>query len=376
MDRLTRAAFTCLLSGLLMGSSAPSPNSTGKVIPAPNMHERRASHSSTLLPDGRVLIAGGMVENGVFLSSAEIYDPANGAFTSTGGMGSPRVSHTATLLASAKVLVAGGWAGRESEGGPGVVASTELYDAGTGRFSPGPAMRTARAGHAAVALPGGKVLIVGGADNGEGPLATVEIYDPGQNRFTPAAPMRAARVAFAAALLKDGRVLVAGGAGQGRQILSSAEIYDPARNQWQQAGSMSMPRNKHAATLLSDGRVLIAGGAPDTQWHAVNTAEIFDPAKGTFTTVSNMEMARFKLPQAAVTLKNGNALVAGGAANLEVYDAAAGRFVRAGSLDGPHYYASATLLRDGRVLISGGYGTGNGRANGPLASDRAWIYQP
>src|SRR5437762_1335140 len=88
----------------------------------------RCPHKATLLPNGKVLVAGG--NNGAdALSSAELYDPASGTWTATGSLGTARSFHTATLLPSGKVLVAGG------ENGP-ALSSTELYDPGLG-FNPG-----------------------------------------------------------------------------------------------------------------------------------------------------------------------------------------------------------------------------------------------
>jgi len=81
------------------------------------MMAARADHTATLLPDGRVLITGGMVENGVFLESMEIFDPKTGRFSQAGNMASKRVGHSATLLPNGKILIAGGLAGRNFENG-------------------------------------------------------------------------------------------------------------------------------------------------------------------------------------------------------------------------------------------------------------------
>ena len=117
------------------------------------MTAARAAHTSTLLPDGRVLIAGGgrldsceMEEDG---ASAELFDPTAGSFAKTGTMGTERVSHTATLLPNGEVLLAGGW-DRD-----GVLASAELYDPEVGDFSPTGSMATHRAAHTATLLPNG-----------------------------------------------------------------------------------------------------------------------------------------------------------------------------------------------------------------------------
>ncbi len=68
------------------------------------------SHTATLLPDGKVLVAGGNYDT-VILATAELYDPATGRWTATGSMAEERHSHTATLLPNGKVLVAGGYGG-------------------------------------------------------------------------------------------------------------------------------------------------------------------------------------------------------------------------------------------------------------------------
>jgi hypothetical protein len=108
----------------------------------------------------------------------------------------------------------------------------------------------------------------------------------------------------------------------------------------------------------------------------VRSAEIFDPRTNKFTAITDMELARFKIPDATVILKNGRILIAGGAAEIEVYDNTSGKFSRAGSLEEAHFFASTTLLKDGRALITGGYTASRGRPNGPLSSEQAWLYIP
>ena len=372
MNRWQVAVLACVALIPVFSTRNPVTRSVepGRIVRAESMQARRADHTSTLLQDGRVLVTGGMVENGVFLKSAELFDPKRGAFAATGSMRSNRVEHTATLLPDGKVLVAGGLASRTFNG-PGAVASTEIYDPATGHFAAGPSMSTSRTGQGAVLLPNQKVLIVGGADN-SGPLASTEIYDPASNRFSATTSMHTARIGRTAVLLKDGRVLVTGG-GNGR----AAEVYDPEAATWSIVGDMTTVREKFAATLLPDGRVLITGGAPDSHWHPMRSAEVFDPRTSTFTAIADMESARFKLPAAAVELADGDVLVAGGAPEVEVYDGTTARFLRArGDLTEAHFFAAASRLKDGRVLITGGYGYPNRRPNGPLSTEQAWIYQP
>jgi HYR domain/Kelch motif len=189
------------------------------------MDGARASHTSTTLPDGRVLVVGGYDVTNLGLQTAEIYDPATGVFSPTGGLSAGRGDHTATLLPDGKVLIAGGF-----EGFPGLgIATTEIYDPQTGVFAPGPAMAGARGSQTASSLPDGRVLVAGGFTiypfQGV-TLASAEIFDPDANAFVAAPALNEARGRHAAAALANGDILVTGGlsAVQG-VVLASAEVF-------------------------------------------------------------------------------------------------------------------------------------------------------
>jgi Kelch motif len=124
----------------------------------------------TLLPDGKVLIAGGMRRNQDFYKSAELFDPATGKFKPTGEMNQKRVGHIAVLLASGKVLVAGGWVGQ------GGTDSAELYDPATGKFTPIAKMTIPRGRPSATLLTRGDVIIAGGEKQDNESLATADHY--------------------------------------------------------------------------------------------------------------------------------------------------------------------------------------------------------
>jgi len=124
---------------------------TGSLITA------RYPHTATLLPNGKVLVAGGQDYSTIF-ASAELYDPASGTWTATGSLNTGRHSHTATLLPNGQVLVAGG------PGTNGVTtASAELYDPASGTWMATGSLNTARFQHTATLLPDGKVLVAGGS---------------------------------------------------------------------------------------------------------------------------------------------------------------------------------------------------------------------
>jgi hypothetical protein len=339
----------------------------GSVNSIRSMTTRRAAHTATLLPDGKVLVAGGFTGSENSLASAEVFDPATSTFASAGNMNASRAGHTATLLPKGKVLIAGGFNGS-------YLASAELYDPATRIFTPASDMVTARSGHVATLLNNGKVLLAGGTGVGWTFLATAELYDPATNTFTATGSLTSARESHTATLLANGKVLIVGGH-RGRRptitIYSSAEIYDPATGRFTATGNMTRIRHKHEAILLADGRVLIIGGADERDGRpAYTSVEIYNPATGIFTPAGSMNSARYKLQGTAVLLNNGKVLIAGGANRVEVFDPGTNTFsYAAGDMETPRLFATATRLQNGQVLITGGYHDDNN------VSSNAWIYR-
>jgi hypothetical protein len=351
---------------LALGAATPSTARVGTLAEAGQMLDPRSGHSATLLPNGKILIVGGMRRNQDFYKSAELYDPATRKFQPTGEMNERRVGHAAVLLRSGKVLIVGGWVGFEG------TDSAELYDPATGKFTTIGKMTTRRRRPSATLLANGDVLLAGGEDHdGRGAqLASAEIFRAATQRFEPTGSMHHARISHTATLLNDGRVLVVGGFVN--DVIASAELYDPKNGTFSETGNLNAARCKHTAGLLPDGRVLVAGGSANEGWNAnLNSSEIYDPRTGKFTPGANLNDRRFKLPDEAVRLQSGRLLIAGGSKEVEVFDPVSGKFaVVSGQMNDNWHYMSETLLRDGSVLLAGGY------PNSDQTTARAWIYRP
>ena len=227
----------------------------------------RAGHTATLLPSGKVLVAGGYYWDGAdhYLASAELYDATANAFSSmTASLLTARAGQTATLLPSGKILLAGGCNTGTTGNCTTSLDSAELFDpGGDGTFAAANVLlTTARFGHAATLLPSGKVFLVGGR-NGSSYAASAELYDPGTGgAIGPSGGgLASARAGHTATLLPSGKVLLAGGAGAAYSTVATAELYDPSSgSSVPTAGPLETARAKHTATLLLSGKVLLVGG--------------------------------------------------------------------------------------------------------------------
>ncbi len=302
---------------------------------------------ATLLPSGLVLVAGGS-DGTNDLASVELFDPTTGTFRATGSMSGTRGgTPSATLLHDGKVLIAGGATGS---------VSAEIYDPSSGTFSPTGAMKVDRGQHTATRLKDGRVLLAGGVSGDY--VASAEIYDPTTRRFTATGSMKTPREDAQAVLLHDGRVLVVGG-DQGiirtEHSLKTAEIYDPKSGRFTATGSMHDERTNFTATLLVDGRVLVVGGysyqSPTSTWAS---AEIYDSVTGRFTATGSMSEPRSE--HSASLLKDGRVLIAGGeVATCQIYDPATAVFSVGGQFRGAAGTdpVLAVSLKDGPVLFPG-----------------------
>ncbi|HEY3322248.1 MAG TPA: PKD domain-containing protein, partial [Planctomycetota bacterium] len=327
---LSAAAFPVVID--------PSWSSTGQ------MAVGREIHTATLLPSGKVLVAGG---NGAG-TSCEVYDPSTLTWSATASLVDARYYHTATLLSSGTVLVAGG------VGGSGRLNSSELFDPTTNTWSAGGSLTTGRAWHAATALKSGYVLVSGGS--GAVRLTSCEIYDPTTNQWTSnigSGNLATARDSHAATRLPDGKILVSGGFGDSGPI-GECELFDPQSVIWSRVGQLADGRSSHTADLLETGQILVSGG--DGMLSRLQTCELYDPTSQTWTNAGNLDYA--PVAHATARLSNGMILLSGGNESLaacRIFSSATDSWNATSSPARERQYHSMTTLPDGTALVAGGF---------------------
>lgn len=253
-----------------------------------SLHEPRTFQTATLLPDGRVLVTGGATgcsssTCSPILASAEIYDPRTGIWTRTASMRQARARATATLLPDGRVLVAGGAADGANNAYSNPLASAEIYDPQTNTWTVTGSMHQPRCGYTATLLHNGQVLIAGGYNNMF--VLSAELYQPSTGIWTTtgAPPNRLDyETGETATLLPSGVVLVAGNVVDTVSTpLASAELYHPRTHRWTATGALSGGCAFQTTTLLLNGQVLVAGGSSTADDSTVlASAEIYQPQSG------------------------------------------------------------------------------------------------
>lgn len=348
-----------------INSTQSVPVPTAQWVSTRSLLVPRANHTATLLHDGSVLIVGGAEDR-----RSELYDPVTNTFGSAALMQHFRFSHTATLLQDGRVLVAGGYDQLASgEGGYfRSSGSAELYDPATNTWAATGSLPTWRTAHTATLLLDGRVLIVGGS------LASINsttgeahLYDPATGTWARTGALGGKRIGHSANLLPDGRVMVTGGisAEQSDELFASTALYDPITGTWSRAGDLAFGMADLATTDLIGGNVLAAGGFQDSVWGSSQVSEVFNPATAKWTRIADLKFARTHAT--ATRLLDGNVLVAGGfrafweesgvaseVAAAELYDVNEKQWLPAGNMVVTRYSHTATLLKDGKVLVTGG----------------------
>ena len=281
----------------------------------------RNGHTATLLPNGKVLVVGGNSRVGDqtgIVPTAELYDPATNTWTLTASPISARASHTATLLPNGKVLIAGGRDANDANFS--AINGVEIYDFVTnGWVSAGPLLM-ARASHTATMLPSGKVLVVGGYSDGDVGATTAEVYDFATNKSTIAATPPIGAYGGSATLLSSGSVLlVAEGFKSDPTAVST--LYNSNTDTWTSAVSLSASHTFHSATRLSNGKVLIVGGARIGVRPFISPTdivELYDPQSNTWTVTNPLPQGP-RMSHTTTILSTGAVLVVGGAVEVVLH---------------------------------------------------------
>jgi hypothetical protein len=250
-------------------------------------------------------------------------------------------------------------------------SSSHRFDPVAEAFTAGPPLAlSALDGGFTLATPlraGAFLLVGGGINSGSGlgpPTALTQRFDPVRGAFARSGDLQRLRSGadVTATLLADGRVVAIGGS---FPAVPFSEIYDPATGQWAIAQDLQIARRGHTATLLADGRVLVAGGTvccTAGQETFTNVAEIYDPASGRSQLTGSLGQGRGF--HRATLLADGRVLLSGGfggtatefpaLAASEIFDPSTGTFSTTGAMQVPRQGHSALLLADGRVLAVGG----------------------
>jgi hypothetical protein len=287
------------------------------------------------LPISALLLATGV-------GSAAV--PADVNWTPVENMAAARANHASVALPGGRVLVLGGLADNSRTG--------EIWE---GRWRLTAPAADSRLEPKLTALRDGRVLVSDGTNREQTP----EIYDSQEDEWSRTERMLRARTgAFTLTTLADGRVLAAGGGAQ----VATSDLYDPGGNSWSAAGSMVAGRAGHTATLLGSGQVLVVGGAGRVD------AELFDPASREWRRTEDPLIAH--VGHTATRLMDGRVLVVGGdTAAAEVYDPERQEWRTTEAMTRARTGHAATLLANGHVLVSGGLSSNE-------SQDSTEIYDP
>ncbi len=315
--------------------------------------------AGAVLVSGKALIIGGGSPGGNITGAVDVYTPGTGLGTGT-AMPTARGYASAVLLPGGDVVVLGGATSTSYT----PTAVVERLNGSTLAWTAGGTLKAARSSPAVLlSKTTGKILVVGGYD-GASSLSTCELYDPGAGTAVSAKPMAKARTGFVLVELADGRVLAAGGS-DGSSLLTSAELYDPGTDTWATVGSMSVPHDAFAGARLADGKVMVANGYTALGSPAPRTAvaEVFNPTTLAWSKAKDCNHTH--LSNQLVALPNGRVLDVGdtlGAAP-EVYDATTDTWIDTPALSTPRGEGIALRLSGGGVLFAGGSTATTGQAS-------------
>jgi hypothetical protein len=330
----------------------------------------RYAPGAALLPDGRVVVAGGYsFENNRTHTTSDVFDPGKSDWTEGPGMRFDRNFPETLTLANGDVLFAAGFRART-----GTTATSERLDAKRVRFAPtaedgAPPTVEERELFSVCRLADGRFILAGGYTTlRKKTLASAEIYDPQAKEFKAVpALLRHPRFGHTSVLLPDGRVLIIGGKMLGTEVRPlECELFDPRTGAFTPSGSLTIGRDRPTAWVVpaqpgKDPQVLVAGGsAQEGGTTPAKRCELYDIGTGKF--APGPELVRDRMAHTATPLGDGRVLLVGGWSNsdnattkqAELWDPKLGVFVPAGHLAHGRHDHVAVRLQDGRVLVAGG----------------------
>jgi hypothetical protein len=356
-----RLVVVVALLGVAAASPAGAAAASSQAVATPgawaatgNMAHARGFAPAVLLGDGSVITAGG-TDGFSFTATAERWTA--GTWAAAGSIGQAVAGQVGAQLPGGKALFAGGADALD------YYMRGDVYNPSSG-WTQTPAMTHAHAYGVAASLANGDVLVIGGYDGGETfTTGAVDIYSAAGGTWSagPALP-GVGRYAFTATTMAGGKILVAGGDDGSMapgSALSSVQIYTSGSG-WAAAEAMKKVRVDGAAVLLKDGRILVAGGT-DASGVAQNTAEVYDPSTGHWTLTGTMPVARAGLTLSV--LPDGRVVAAGGFGSspsqalttADLFDPTTGGWTSTGALAHGRRYQAATALADGSIMVVGGH---------------------
>lgn len=300
---------------------------TGTWFTADSSHSSYEAHALAQLPNGTVLVAGGWQssdQNGLTRKRigavAEIYDPATNTWTLTDSLQIGRSLLSISTLKDGSLLAVGGFYLDTSGSRDRSLFSSvvERYDPITSQWEFAPGMRQARAGHEALILGDGRLMVVGGNVN----AFTCEIFNPHTEVWTTTAQSPwAFRRNFRAAILDSDHVVVSGGIHEGVEGNQLCATYSISQDTWELIAPMKEPRADHTLLSVSNGVLLAIGGFSRLNNHPfyptvdpIPSCERYDAATNTWEIIGNLNAKRAR--HRSVGLQDGRILTIGGSGNL------------------------------------------------------------
>jgi N-acetylneuraminic acid mutarotase len=304
------------------------------------MNDSRAFHNGVKLQDGRFMVIGG--NQGPYgsagnyytkiLNTCEIYDPATGTWSNTANMFKYRAGATALVLPDGRVIVAGGSEGNSSHNLADVadllgtaLKTTEIYNPATNSWSWGPNMSEPKAGAMSVVLNDGRWMIAGGITHVtifglDIPdfSANISIYNPTTNSFSNAGTMKDKRALGAMTVMGNGNVFIAGGGGG--DILNigpirKTEVYNPSNSSTTRKSDLSNDSAFGVAVTLANGTAMVIGGANGSldDPAPINNCWIYNDANGSLSAAASMPEAH--AGGVVVAAEDGTVFISGGETN-------------------------------------------------------------